>query len=384
MKRLITIVPKGNQINWPLIEGTVMAPFAEAMRQTPQTQRWHEEGDVWTHTKMVCEELVKLDGFQRLPERQRHEVFLAALFHDIGKPAVTKWEDGRYTTRGHARLGAHMVRAMLWKDYNMAGDPDKQAFRETVCSLVLHHALPLCIVESPYEEPHFRSVAAEGELSGDYSWELQCLVTEADARGRITDSVPRLVTDVECCRKRALELGCYNAPYPFPDEHTRFSYLYGMLSSLDKPSADIFWDEVIVVCGLPGTGKDSFIERNFPGRPVVLLDDIRNDLDFLPMENTDLAAAKAIGEAVGYILVHQPFVWNATNLTRITRERILSLCTKYKASAKIIYLETPWEENLRRNACRAGMVQPAIIERMLGKLEMPYPDEAVTVEWKCI
>ena len=49
-----------------------------------------------THIELKGESmcLVKLDLFRHLPERQRQEVFLAALFHDIGKPAVTNWEDG--------------------------------------------------------------------------------------------------------------------------------------------------------------------------------------------------------------------------------------------------------------------------------------------------
>lgn len=384
MYRLVAIVPKGKQIDWPLIERTVMAPYVEDMRSTPQTQRWHGEGDVWTHTRMVCEELMKLDGFQGLPERQRQEVFLSTLFHDIGKPAVTKFEDGHYSTRGHARRGEQMVRSMLWKEYGLSGSAEARQFRETVCSLIRHHGLPLYIAQSPHEEPHFRAIAAEAELSGDYTWELQCLVTEADVRGRIADDVPELLSDMEYCRLRAQELGCYTGPYSFPDAHTRYRYLDGHPISPDYSFFNETWGEVVVVCGLPGTGKDTFIERNYPGLPVVSLDDIRNDLDILPTENQGRVVQKAIEQARGFLRAHQPFVWNATNLTRMTRARILGLCADYKAAARIVFLETPWEENLRRNASRTAMVPPAVIERMLEKLEMPYPLEADDVDWKCI
>ena len=385
MDRLLDIIPRDGRIDWPLIERTVMAPYVDDLRNTPQTQRWHGEGDVWAHTRMVCEELVKLKGYQALPERQRQEVFLAALFHDIGKPAVTKEEaDGHYSTRGHARRGAQMVRTLLWKEYDMAGDPDKRAFRETVCSLVQHHALPLHIVESPLEEPHFRAVAAQAELSEDYTWELQCLVTEADVRGRVADDVPQLVQDVEYCRLRAQELGCYRTPYPFPDAYTRFRYLDGHPISPDYPFFNETWGEVIILCGLPGTGKDTFIARNYPGMPVVSLDDIRNDLDILPTENQGPVAQKAMEQARGFLRAHRPFVWNATNLTCNTRARIQSLCHDYKAATRIVFLETAWEENLRRNAVRTAMVPPAVIEKMLGKVEMPHLHEADIVEWKCI
>ena len=385
MDRLLAIVPKGDRIDWPLIEGTVMAPFVAPLRATPQTRRYHGEGDVWTHTRMVCEELVKLEAFRDLPDRARQEVFLAALLHDVGKPSVTQAErDGHFSARGHAKRSAQMVRKLLWVDYDLAGDADKRSFRETVCSLVQHHALPLHIVESPYEEPHFRAIAAEAELSADYTWELQCLVTEADVRGRIADDVPELLHTVEYCRLRAQDLGCYKGPYPFPAAHTRFRYLDGHPISPDYALYNENWGEVTVLCGLPGTGKDSFIGRNCPGLPVVSLDDIRNELDIKPTENQGMVAQKAIEQAKVYLRDHQPFVWNATSLTRMARARILGLCGDYKASANIVFLETPWKENLRRNAAREAVVPQAVIDRMLDKLEMPYPQEAENVEWKCI
>lgn len=385
MDRLLALVPIEGHIDWPLIERTVMAPYVEGLRNTHQTAQWHGEGDVWAHTKLVCEELVKLESYQALPVRQRQKAFLAALFHDIGKPAVTNDEgNGHYSTRGHARRGAQMVRALLWKEYDMAGDPDKRGFRETVCSLVQHHALPLHIVESPLEEPHFRAVAAEAELSEDYTWELQCLVTEADVRGRIANDVPQLINDIEYCRLRAQELGCYTGPYAFPDAHTRYRYLDGHPISPDYSFFNETWGEVTILCGLPGTGKDTFLAQNYSGLPVVSLDDIRNGLDIRPTENQGPVAQKAIEQAKGFLRAHQPFVWNATNLTRMARARIKSLCLDYHAASRMVFLETPWEENLRRNAARTAMVPPAVIERMLGKVEMPHLYEADNVEWKCI
>lgn len=32
-------------------------PWARAMAVCPQDAQWHAEGDVWTHTRMVCAEL---------------------------------------------------------------------------------------------------------------------------------------------------------------------------------------------------------------------------------------------------------------------------------------------------------------------------------------
>ena len=42
--------------------------FAD-MKDVPQDPEWHAEGDVFTHTKMVCEALLQLPEFKRLMNR---------------------------------------------------------------------------------------------------------------------------------------------------------------------------------------------------------------------------------------------------------------------------------------------------------------------------
>ena len=66
------------------------------------------------------------------------------------------------------------------------------------------------------------------------------------------------------------------------------------------------------------------------------------------------------------------------------RMKLVTLCEDYGASARIVYLETPWEENLRRNEARTACVPAGAIARMLGKLAPPRVFEARTVEWHCV
>jgi hypothetical protein len=35
-------------------------PWCQSMANCDQDAQWHSEGDVWTHTKMVCQELAVL------------------------------------------------------------------------------------------------------------------------------------------------------------------------------------------------------------------------------------------------------------------------------------------------------------------------------------
>ena len=82
-----------------------------------------------------------------------------------------------------------------------------------------------------------------------------------------------------------------------------------------------------------------------------------------------------------YLRKHQPFVWNATNITRDTRQKQISLFERYGASVRIIYLETDWNTQLERNRGREAEVPVEAIEKMLGKTVPPMPEEAETVEW---
>ena len=56
----------------------------------------------------------------------------------------------------------------------------------------------------------------------------------------------------------------------------------------------------------------------------------------------------------------------------------------YGAAVRIVYLETGWEEMLRRNQSRAAVVPEQAICRMMHHLTPPEIWEAHTVEWICV
>lgn len=134
------------------------------------------------------------------------------------------------------------------------------------------------------------------------------------------------------------------------------------------------------MCGLPGTGKDSWIRANCPGLPVVSLDDLRLEMDVAATENQGQVVQAAREQAKALLRDKQPFVWNATSLTSLRAQQI-ELFERYHARVRLIYLETAWEENLRRNASRPDAVPEDVIDRMLARLEPPERFEAQAVEW---
>ncbi len=76
----------------------VILPEVDALAGVPQPANFHPEGDVFTHTALALHHLSP-----RTPT-----LCLAALLHDIGKPATLAVAD-RIRFNGHAALGAEMA-----------------------------------------------------------------------------------------------------------------------------------------------------------------------------------------------------------------------------------------------------------------------------------
>ncbi|MHC4973396.1 MAG: CCA tRNA nucleotidyltransferase [Planctomycetota bacterium] len=84
----------------------ILLPEVAALDGVPQPFRFHPEGDVLTHTRLL------LDAYDE--EGGGEAVALAALLHDIGKaPTHTLNDKGRHSYPNHADVGAEMATAIL-------------------------------------------------------------------------------------------------------------------------------------------------------------------------------------------------------------------------------------------------------------------------------
>lgn len=372
------------KINWTALEASPFGSFLTAMSDTPQNPEYHAEGDVYTHTKMVCEELVKTERFWSLPPIKRNILFLSALLHDVGKITCTRLEDGCWTSPGHAQAGALAVRMFLWTECGLSGEYEAMIFRESVCTLIRYHSLPAYAILREDGGRALIKAASAGKVLADFSAELLMMLSEADARGRKCADQDDYLERVLLSGEFAKDMGCFFEPCRFANPYTEFAYMQGRNIMPDAELYDDTWGEVIIMSGLPGTGKDTFIKNNLAHLPMISLDDIRRELKISPTEPQGRVADEARKRARELLRNKTPFVWNATNITRVTRSRIVDLISSYWAAAKIVYLETAWEELLNRNGGRKEVVPNAEIMKMLGKLTPPEAFEGQYVEWSCV
>lgn len=112
-------------------------PELAALRGTPQEPEWHPEGDVFTHTQLCLDALVRLPDWNAAAAERRRLLMLGVLAHDFGKPATTQHAEKhgqlRWISPGHEAAGGPPATAFLRR----IGAP--LALDETVVPLVQHH-----------------------------------------------------------------------------------------------------------------------------------------------------------------------------------------------------------------------------------------------------
>lgn len=355
--------------------------FAADLKKVPQPERWHAEGDVLTHTNMVVEELQLIQAYNELGKDAQEILSLAAYLHDIGKIRQTRIINGEIEAPHHAAAGSRMARAYLWKSLNLSGAHEKMIMRESIALLIRYHSLPPHAIEMPDVKLRLHKIASNGLLSADFSIRLLCILAKADMLGRICEDKEQMLDQIALCEELAKEEQCFDSCYRFPSDFTMRSYLNGRDVWKEQRLYDDTWGTVYLMSGLPGTGKDTWIEQNLPDIPMVSLDELRRRYKVSPLANQGYIANLAKEQAKEYLRRHQPFVWNATNITQEMRQQLVALFEGYKARVNIIYLETDWQTLLERNRSREDAVPQSAIEAMLGKLTPPEACEAAQVNW---
>lgn len=340
--------------------------WCRAMAQCAQDLEWHAEGDVWTHTKMVCDELKRLDEWDELSSEDRTILIFAALFHDAAKPLTTQVDpvSGRIRTPKHAVKGEHLARQELRE---IGCDLES---REQIARLVRFHGRPAFLHErlEPTHEVARLSWLCENRLL--------YLFAIADTRGRNTDSMTRPEENLHFWKFQAEELGCYDKPYPFVNDHARFTFFRQEKPNLHYVPHEDYSCHVTVMCGLPGAGKDTWLRQNRGETHIVSLDGIRREMKIAPTDNQGAVIQTARERCRELLRKKQSFAFNATNLLRQTRARWIDLFADYGARIKLVYLEPSMKTILRQNKNRSTAIPENVINRLAKKMEPPTCSEA--------
>jgi predicted kinase len=336
-------------------------PWCRAMADCKQDVGWHAEGDVWTHTKMVCAQLPQLAEWPVLKPHEQTVLIFTALFHDSAKPLTSQVDPsiGRVTSPRHAIKGEHLARSVL-RDVGCG-----LAVREEIARMVRFHGRPAFLLER--SNPSNEVVS----LSWSVSNKLLYLFALADTRGRNTAEMGRPEENLHYWKMLAEEHDCFDKAFQFGNDQARFQFYRQKEPNLHYVPHEDYRCTVTMMSGLPGSGKDTWLATHRADLPVVSLDDMREELGVEATDNQGQVAQLARERCREQLRARTSFAFNATNLLRQTRQRWIDLFADYDARIEMVYVEPALSVILDQNKRRKRLVPEDVIVGLANKLEPP-------------
>jgi predicted kinase len=204
------------------------------------------------------------------------------------------------------------------------------------------------------------------------------LLARADVLGRICNDQTEMLYKIDCFEAFCREQNCWGKARSFETDEAKMYYMqhedaYPDYVPFEQPAF-----EVILISGLPGAGKNTYIKKHYPDMPVVSLDDIRVAWGISPTDKSGNGTVIQEAKEQARVLLRKQksFIWNATDITRQMRLQLVELFITYKAAVKIIYVEVPYADLLKQNKNREEAIPDAVLERLTDKLEVPALWEA--------
>jgi putative nucleotidyltransferase with HDIG domain len=358
---------------WRLLEEEFS--WVRDMTGVPQDKVHHREGDVAIHTAMVLSALEQLEEYIALSQQDRQILWAGALLHDVEKRSTTVVEpDGSITSKGHAKKGALTTRSILYRDV-----PTPFNIREQISALVRFHGLPIWALEK--HDP----ARAVIEASLQVNTRLLAILARADILGRTCFDKNDLLYRIDLFEALCEENDCWGKPRAFVTDSARYHYFHAENSFPGYVPFDEFGSRVVMMSGLPGAGKDTYVQKHFKDWPEINLDNIRKANKILPTDKSGNGRAIQLAKekARTYLRAGKNFVWNATNITRQMRDQLGDLFYTYKAFITIVYVEVDYQKLFVQNRSRQAVLPAPAVERMVAKLEVPVQSEAHEVVYYC-
>lgn len=351
-------------------------PAIMALHGCSQHSQWHQEGDAYVHTKMVCDQMEKIIKDYNITSE--HELILlraAALFHDIGKPIATKWDEkeNEWKTNDHGKAGEIIVRRIFFDDKDIL-------LREQLCYMVRNH-MSMHYIKDDSEKSKKKLIKMS------YGWVsvfMMYLLNVADSLGSISvlKTKENLKKHFHLLENLMQELNCAETFYRFNSRSTKLKELNNLKLDITDDKNDKT-SKVYIMCGIPGSGKSTYIKDKLGDIEVISRDIIRHELGYSSSVDEKIIGSreqeKRVTEVANERMIklcedNVDFVIDNMNLKYDYRRDILEKVLKYKKHIIIIYVEPPTIDDAI--TCRMNYISPDKYVKILDGMTFPNLYEA--------
>lgn len=355
------------------------------MADTPQNPRYHAEGSVLEHTKMVVRRYFELRDRFRLSEEEREVLYWAAVLHDIGKTRVTKQVNGRWTSPGHEKAGLPMAMDHLLRRTELVPEA-----RRKVLDLVRWHGIPLYFVKHQVPLDHLKLLGTRTDLR------LLGIFTVLDFHGRICENQAETITAIEHFQRVTVPKAEYEfAPYAdlqaqYATWNLRhknaawnairlknFSLLEKLRHAPERDSPPTFGKKVYMTIGPPLSGKTSYLAHQHPGL-------FRVDLAEHGLAESDLGDAyyedRKLIEFRHFLTIYlnrnRQVVLEGRNLKEKFRRRLTESIRDMNVAVEYLVFEAPLPPLFERDAQRPQPEGKEKIAALYHRFDLVHPWEA--------
>ena len=138
-----------------------------------------------------------------------------------------------------------------------------------------------------------------------------------------------------------------------------------------------------IMVGVPGSGKDYFIEHYKEHDDVVVSSDgIREELGDVNDQSKNKLVFTIFYERIEQAMKDGKNVWvNATNVTKVNREKSIALGKQYGYEIQALVMNTSVDLCIKNDAARDRTVGESVIRKFEQRFEMPTIDEGFNKIW---
>ncbi len=368
------------------------------LEKTPQDSEWHSEGNVLIHNDMVLSEIYQIidNEAKYLSDDEKTVLVLSALFHDICKPITTKEKEIQNKIRIVSPYHEEKARNYLF--FKLSPLVPKHLIMPII-ELAGYHQLPKLLVVKDKTKKDYLALSRKAPLHLFYYLEL------ADMRGRFCSDKQEQLDYLEMFKLYAID---YNLWHKQPYEEEK-SFIFnefkdplmanfvfssfcknienGNIFSIEEEISKSFHykhnSHCVVMCGLSGSGKSTFIKNNFTDYNIVSLDNIREELTGKRSDHSQEGRVKDLAkqQLKSYLGKKQNVVWDATNYRKDFRNIPLGLAQDYNAFSELFVLHTTLQQCLKNNKDRIHSIPEDVIHKQMDNFELPEIDEALKVNF---